>query len=144
RLWQQEFGGDPGAVGKIVDLGTGKVEIIGVLPPDFRLYMPASAGVASAIDLWVPVRVDVAAWPRNNVFLQLVGRLKDGVTLAQAQSEIDTIGERLAELEPTWRAAGTQKWVRPFSSELTADVSVALWALMGAAGFVLLIACANV
>lgn len=144
HLWQQEFGGNPGAVGEIVDLGGSPVEIVGVLPRDFRLHMPAPAGVATDIDLFAPVRVDIAAWPRNNVFLQLVGRLNEGVTLQQAQAEIDAIGERLAELEPTWRAAGTRKWVRPFESELTADVNVALWALMGAALFVLLIACANV
>lgn len=143
-LWQQEFGGDPGAVGEIVELGGAPAEIVGVLPRNFRLHMPAPAGVASEIDLWAPVRVDYAVWPRNNVFLQLVGRMKDGVTLGQAQAEVDAIGERLAELQPTWRAAGTRKWVRPFESELTADVNVALWALMGAALFVLLIACANV
>jgi putative ABC transport system permease protein len=144
RLWQQEFGGDAGAVGKIVEIGGAPVEIVGVLPPDFRLHMPAAAGVAADIDLWVPVRANLAAWPRNNVFLQLVGRLKEGVTVAQAQAEIDAIGERLADVEPTWRAAGTKKWVRPFEDELTADVGTALWALLGAASFVLLIACANV
>ncbi|HEX2139624.1 MAG TPA: ABC transporter permease [Woeseiaceae bacterium] len=143
-LWQREFGGDPGAVGEIVELGGGPVEIVGVLPPNFRLHMPAPAGVASDIDIWVPSRVDLAAAPRNNVFMQMIGRLKDGVTVAQAQDEMDAISARLSEVEPSFAAGGSRKWVRPFDTELTADVRATLWALFGAAFFVLLIACANV
>lgn len=143
-LWQREFGGDPSALGEIVDLGGSPVEIVGVLPRDFRLHLPAPANVSSDIDIWTPTRVDLAAAPRNNVFLQMVGRLKDGVTLAQAQAELAAITERINELVPTLRAAGTRKWVRPFESELTADVRGAIWALMAAAVCVLLIACANV
>ena len=146
-LWQREFGGDPAALGEIVELGGGPVEIIGVLPESFRLHMPAPAGVASDVDIWVPSRVDLAAAPRNNVFMQMVGRLKDGVTIAQAQDEIDAISARLNELVPAFAGSGSGtwlRWVRPFETELTADVGTTLWALFGAAFFVLLIACANV
>ncbi|MGH8223808.1 MAG: ABC transporter permease [Woeseiaceae bacterium] len=143
-FWQREFGGDPGALGEIVDLAGSPVEIIGVLPRGFRLLLPPAAGVASDPEIWVPTRVDFAAAPRNNVFLQMVGRMRQGVTVAQAQEEINAITGRLVELEPSLRAAGTRKWVRPFETELTSDVRVTLWALMGAALFVLLIACANV
>lgn len=143
-FWQREFGGDPAAVGEIVDLAGSPVEIVGVLPRGFRLLMPAPAGVASDPEVWVPTRVDLAAAPRNNVFLQMVGRLKDGVTIAQAQEEVNAINDRIGELEPVFRTSGTRKWVRPFAAELTADLRAALWALMGAALFVLLIACANV
>ena len=143
-LWQREFGGDPEALGEIVDCDGNPVEIVGVLPRGFRLHMPAPANVASGIDIWVPTRVDLASAPRNNVFLQMVGRLEPGVTMAQAQEEINAITLRLNELDPSLRAAGTRQWLRPFEEELTADVRGTIWALMGAAVFVLLIACANV
>ncbi|MGH8166219.1 MAG: ABC transporter permease, partial [Woeseiaceae bacterium] len=144
ELWQREFGGGPEALGEIVDIDGNPVEIVGVLPRGFRLHMPAPANLASGIDIWVPTRVDFASAPRNNVFLQMVGRLKPGVTVAQAQEEINAITLRLNELEASLRAAGTRQWLRPFEEELTADVRGTIWALMGAAVFVLLIACANV
>lgn len=143
-FWQEEFAGDPDAVGEIVELDGSPVEIVGVLPREFRLLMPPMANAASDPEIWVPTRVDLASAPRNNVFLQMVGRLKEGVTISQAQQEIDAITERLGELEATFRTAETRKWVRPFGAELTADVRTTLWTLMGAAFFVLLIACANV
>ena len=143
-FWQQEFGGDADAVGEIVDFGGSPVEIVGVLPRDFRLLMPPMANVAADPEIWVPTRVDIAAAPRNNVFLQMAGRLKEGVSIAQAQQEIDAITKRLGELEVTFRTAETRKWVRPFGAELTADMRITLWTLMGAAICVLLIACANV
>ncbi|MEX2124640.1 MAG: ABC transporter permease [Woeseia sp.] len=144
EVWQGEFGGDREAIGEIVDVGGNPVEIVGVLPRGFRLYMPAPANAASDIDIWTPTRVDFASAPRNNVFLQMVGRLKAGITVAQAQEEINAITLRLNQLDASLKAAGTRQWVRPFEEELTADVRGTIWALMGAAVFVLLIACANV
>jgi putative ABC transport system permease protein len=143
-FWQREFGADPAALGKIVELGGSPVEVVGVMPPGFRLHMPPVAGVASDVDIWTPVRVDLAAAPRNNVFLQVVGRLRQGSTIAQAQEEIDAITERMVENDATLRTAGFRKWVKAYGAELTADVSGTIWSLMGAALFVLLIACANV
>jgi putative ABC transport system permease protein len=144
ELWQSEFDGAGEALGEIVDVDGSPVEIVGVLPRGFRLHMPAAANLASHIDIWTPTRVDFASAPRNNVFLQMVGRMKAGVTVAQAQEEINAITLRLNELDASLRAAGTRQWLRPFEEELTADVRGTIWALMGAAVFVLLIACANV
>jgi len=143
-FWQREFGGDPAALGKLVELGGSPVEIVGVMPQSFRLHMPPTARVASDVDIWTPVRVDLAAAPRNNAFLQVVGRLRQGVTIAQGQEEINAITGRLAENDATLRTAGFRKWVKAYDAELTADVSGTIWLLMGAAFFVLLIACANV
>jgi predicted permease len=143
-LWQREFGGDPEAIGTIVELAGSPVEIVGVMPPGFRLHMPPAAGIASDVDIWVPTRVDLVAAPPNNVFLTVVGRMREGVTPRQAQEEINAITERLVADDPILQQAGFRKWVRPYHSELTADVGQTVWALMGAALFVLLIACANV
>ena len=143
-VWQREFGGDPAAVGRIVELGGNPVEIVGVMPQGFRLHMPPAAGVASVVDIWAPSRVDLATAPRNNMFLQAVGRLQKGVTIPQAQEEINAITARVMEKEPGLRTAGLRKWVKPYDAELTSDVSGTIWTLMGAALLVLLIACANV
>lgn len=143
-LWEREFGRDPEAIGEIVELAGSPVEIIGVMPPGFRLHMPPAAGVASDVDIWAPTRVDLVTAPPNNVFLTVVGRLREGVTVEQGQQEIDAITDRMVAEDPVLQQARFRKWVRPYHSELTADVGQTIWALMGAALFVLLIACANV
>jgi predicted permease len=143
-LWQSEFGGRPDALGELLEIDGLALEVIGVLPQDFRLYMGAAAGLAPDLDVWAPVRADLATAPRNNVFLHLVGRLRPGVTVEQGQAEIDTIAARMYQSNPVMLAAGTRNWVVPYSEEMVADVRTTIWALLGAAAFVLLIACANV
>jgi predicted permease len=143
-LWQAEFAGGADAIGQLLDLGGATVEVIGVLPQGFRLHMGPAAGVAPDLDIWLPLRVDLATAPRNNVFLHLVGRLRPGVSIGQGRAEIEAIAERIYDEAPVLRAAGTRVWVMPYDQEMVADVHTTIWALLGAAAFVLLIACANV
>jgi len=142
-LWQQRWGGDPGVVGRTIEL-QGPAEIVGVLPAGFELLMPAAAALASAPDLWTAMRVDFVNSPRNNVFLRPVGRLREGVTLEQAQAQVDRIAVSLASEDPVKTSAGYAVRLAPLQSELTADVRPVILALFGAVVFVLLIACANV
>jgi predicted permease len=143
-LWQGEFGGSPEVIGRQVQVNDVDVEIIGVLPPGLRLHMAAVTGVAPDPELWTPLRVDLAAAPRNNVFLNVVGRLGPGVDIAQARAEIEAITSRMYDAHPVMRAAGARPWMAPYADDLVADVRGSIWALLGAACFVLLIACANV
>jgi predicted permease len=143
-LWQSEFGGRQDAIGEYFEVNGLSIELIGVLPPGFRLHMGPAAGVAPDVDVWAPLRADLATAPRNNVFLHMVGRLRPGVTVEQGHAEIEAIAARLYEQNPVMLAAGTRNWVMPYGEELVADVRGTLWALLGAAAFVLLIACANV
>ena len=143
-LWQRRFGGDPNVLGKIVSLNGNEMEIIGVMPPDYALLMPPTAGMATNIDAWTPMRVDLDNSPVNNVFLTLVGRLKPGVTIEQAQSQVDGIVTRIKEENSVLTNAGFKKWVVSYSEDLTATVRTSIWTLLGAAVFVLLIASANV
>jgi predicted permease len=143
-LWQAEFAGRADAIGQLLDLGGATVEVIGVLPQGFRLHMGPAAGVAPDLDIWLPLRVDLATAPRNNVFLHLVGRLRPGVSIGEGRAEIEAIAERIYDETPVLRAAGARVWVMPYDQEMVADVRTTIWALLGAAGFVLLIACANV
>jgi putative ABC transport system permease protein len=143
-FWQRRYGGDGNVIGKMVDVGNGRAEIIGVLAPGFELLFPPSANVERNPDIYSALRIDYATASRTNVFLDMIGRLKPGVTLPQAQQQLDNIAADLRRRFPIKDAAGLRiraEWMR---DDLVADVRPAIIALMGAVSFVLLIACANV
>ncbi len=143
-FWQRRYGGDRNVIGKTVDVGNGRAEIIGVVAPEFELLFPPSANVVRNPDIYSALRIDYATASRTNVFLDMIGRLKPGVTLPQAQQQLDNIAADLRRRFPIKEAAGLHirgEWMR---DDLVADVRPAIIALMGAVSFVLLIACANV
>ena len=136
-LWLDAFGGDPSAVGRTVRLSGTPCEIVGVMPAGF-------AFPAATTQLWRTVTLDPsnAQWSeRLNHGLRAVGRLAPGVTLAEAEAELRT-------LMANWREAndhyeGHFIILRPYLDEIVADVRPALTMLLGAAGLVLLVICAN-
>jgi predicted permease len=134
-IWQRRFGGDQNVVGSKVSLGGKGVTIVGVMPPGFDY--PAQT------ELWVPYPIDAAAERRDNRFFQVVARLKPGVTLPQAQAQMDTINQRLAqsyaETNTGWSAR-----VIGLQESLVGSMRKSLLVLLGAIALVLLIACANV
>ncbi|HEY5413249.1 MAG TPA: ABC transporter permease [Gemmatimonadaceae bacterium] len=143
-FWQRRYGGDRNVIGKMVDVGNGRAEIIGVLAPEFELLFPPSTDVERNPDIYTALRIDFATASRTNVFLRMVGRLKPGVTMPQAQQQLDNVAADLRRRFPIKEAAGLHiraEWMR---DDLVADVRPAIIALMGAVSFVLLIACANV
>jgi putative ABC transport system permease protein len=137
-LWRRRFGADPKVVGRVITLdGVGR-EVVGVMPPGF--YFPSKEA-----ELWVPAgwnREKIAALRRPH-FLRAVGRLKPGVTLEQAQAEMQTIAARLEAQHPD---TNTQMGVGlgPLKEWIVSDVRLPLVVLLAAVAFVLLIACANV
>lgn len=143
-LWQQRFGGDPSVVGRIVEVGGGPMEIVGVLPEGLRLHLPRGSNAVSEPALWTAMQLDYAAAPRNNVFLQVVARLRPGASVAQAQADADRLAEDLRGRFESKAATGYEFAVRSLHDELVAPVRPVILALMGAVGLVLLIACANV
>ena len=143
-FWQRRFGGDQQVLGKIVRVGGGTAEIIGVLEPDFELLYPPDQGVERRPDMYFALRIDFAQASRINVFLRVLGRLKPGVHVAQAQSQVDGIVGDLRRRFPIKEAAGLRWRVEPMHQYLVAQVKPGVLALMGAVLFVLLIACANV
>ncbi|HEU4796166.1 MAG TPA: ABC transporter permease, partial [Pyrinomonadaceae bacterium] len=137
RLWQRRFGGDPGIVGKVLRLNDEGYTVVGVMPASFQF--PANDD-----ELWVPIAfTPEEAANRNRHYLQVVARMKPGVTLEQAQSEMTTIGVRLQQQYPE---SNTDLGVAVTSLQehLVGDIKPALLVLLGAVGLVLLIACANV
>jgi putative ABC transport system permease protein len=137
KLWQRRFGAEPGIVNQNIMLNGESYTVVGVMPPDFAFPVAAS-------ELWVPLSFEGERMQsRQAHFLYTRARLKPGVTLAQAQTELDTIAARLRQQYPE---SNTDRGVRLVSlhEESVQQLKPALLALLGAVGFVLLIACANV
>jgi putative ABC transport system permease protein len=137
RLWQRGFGGDPAIVGKPLTLNSETYTIVGVMPARFQFPEKDD-------ELWVPIALDAsAAANRNRHYLEVLARLKPGVTLQQARTEMTTIGARLQQQYPKSNAdLGVA--VTSLHEHLVGDIKPALLILLGAVGLVLLIACANV
>ena len=144
EFWARRFGSNPAIVGTVVHLGDQSFDVVGVLAPGFELLFPPGTGVERVPDLWTPLRVDFAAGSRINVFLRVIGRLKPGVSLADAQADMDTLAADLRSRFPIKQTAGDYLRVEPMQKDLVADVRDGILALMGAVTFLLLIACANV
>jgi len=134
-LWQRRFGGDRNAVGSKVMVGAKSTTIVGVMPPGFDY--PAQS------EIWAPLPLDPAKEARDNRFISVIGRLKSGATVSQAQVQMDTINQRLAqsynETNSGWGIRVTK-----LQERLVGDVRLSLLVLLGAVAFVLLIACANI
>jgi predicted permease len=141
-LWQRRFGGIPNLVGQPIQLSDGNYTVVGIMPEGFR-------GISDSAELWLPMMMVTAAretgdmQTRNQRWLATVARLKPGVTMAQAQAEMDTIARRLEQSFPDTNAyRGTL--VTPLREWLFGNMQLMLWILLGAVGCVLLVACANV
>jgi predicted permease len=138
ELWQRRFGAAPDVAGKSLTVDDKNYTIVGVLPASFTLYR--------GTDVYIPM----GQWNNSGLQnrsaglgLQGIGRLKPGITLAQAQADLDGIMRRLAEAYPEANR-GVGAAVTPLKERLVGDVGPNLWMLLGAVGFVLLIACVNV
>jgi putative ABC transport system permease protein len=134
-LWKRRFGGDPSVVGRIVTVNGAPTTIIGIAPA--ALYLFTSG------ELYTPLTLDPAKELRLNHLIFTVGRLKNGVSLQQAQVEMDTIASRVGRQYPEVRDWGIHL-VSFFDSFVSSDIQTGLLVLMGAVGCVLLIACANI
>lgn len=141
-LWQGRFGGDKNIIGKTINVNSGSRTVIGVMPPEFDWQMNEFAFINRAPEFWTPIELPTDRTPRGR-YLSVVARLKPGVTNEQAQAEMNTIASRLEQTYPESDTGWGVK-VIPLSTQLTGDVRPALLMLLGAVGFVLLIACANV
>lgn len=145
-LWQRRFGSQPDLVGKTIQVDAQNWLVAGILPADFKLYLPADAHRLKdkSPGLWKLTQRDFAGGQRDNNYLTVLGRLKPGITVAQTQSEMDGIANQLRAEQPTHQLAGRQIRVTQLHRKIVSKVRPALLALLASAGFVLLIACANV
>jgi len=138
RFWQRRFGGDPAVVGQTLTLNDRPTTVVGVLPASFDFAAIFSPG--SRIDLLTPFPVSDETDNQGNT-LAVIGRLKPGVTVDQAQSDLDLVNEQLRLADPARWGLGAA--VRPLQEQITGRFRLAVVVLACAVGFVLLIACAN-
>jgi predicted permease len=148
-LWQRRFGASPEVIGKVIQLGGNPYTVVGVMPPRFTFPLggfetPGPYGFAPETDLWAPVALNADARQNRTVRYDVViGRLRPGVTVAAAQSELQALSLRLGELYPKTDASWSSS-VQPLLDQMRGHLRTALIMLWAAVGLVLLIACANV
>jgi putative ABC transport system permease protein len=135
RLWQQRLKGQD-IVGRQITLNGRSQTVVGIMPAGFYF-------LDRTIDVWYPIGFTAASRQPRGRSIAPIARLKPGVSVAQAQAEMDTIMARLTARWPEFDTGWTTN-VRPIEDQITGDVRPALVILLGAVGFVLLIACANV
>jgi putative ABC transport system permease protein len=141
-LWQRRFGGDKQIVGRQIILNNQPTTVIGVMPANFGWHIQKGTQVNKPADIWVPFQITNELRVRRGRFAASVARLKPGVTIEQAQKDMDTIGVRLAQQNTFNTNWGVN--VVPLRTQFTGEIRRPLLILLGAVGFVLLIACANV
>jgi putative ABC transport system permease protein len=144
-LWQRRFGGDPAIVGRSIRLDGLDQTVVGILPRAFRLWLPAEAFLITDSQIWKPLQYNYANQPpRNFTLFTVLGRLKPGVTFAQAQAEMSGIAKQLRAENPVLEDGDMRIRVVPLQDDVVKHARRAIVALFVAVGFVLLIACANV
>jgi putative ABC transport system permease protein len=137
-FWQRRTGGDPNFVGKTITLTDKVYTVIGIMPAGFQF--------PRKLEIWKPLALDPEEERHGKQFrmIQLIGRLKAGVALPTAEAELNTIFVNRPTDEPGAATTTARIELRPLHEQLVKDVRLAIYILLGAVGFVLLIACANV
>jgi predicted permease len=135
NLWQSRLGGDPSLVGRAITVDGKPTTVVGILPKSF-VAEPAA-------DLFLPMQADPASTNQGH-YLRVAGRLKPGISLERARAEMKAAGERFRSVYPLQMDKNESAGMQPLREAMTGDVKTPLLILLGAVGFVLLIACANV
>lgn len=134
-LWLRRFGGNASAVGQTVMLERRPFRVVGVMPPGFAVPDPE-------VELWMPWHISTES-PRDQHFLGAIGRLRNGISLGQAEEQLNAVARDLSARYPAtnhgWRVE-----LSPLAVETVGGAATVLWVLLAAVGLVLLVACANV
>src|SRR3989454_5513846 len=136
-LWRRAFGADPGLVGRLILIDGEDYKVVGIAPFGFDVGR-------ERVEIWRPLAFteqQLQCWGCE--FLQMIARLRDDATLAAARRDLDRIAAVVRGMPESLRGPGWKLWTNPVTEELLGDVRPPLLVLMGAVGFVLLIACAN-
>lgn len=140
-LWQRRFGGDPGVIGRVIQLSGRPYEVVGIMPEGFR--PPLLTGV----EIWRPFTATTfaqgCAASRGCYVMRVIARIGEGATLAQAQAELDNVAVGIREAAPEEKTGLALRAV-PLHEQVVAGVRPALLALLAAVGLLLLIACVNI
>ncbi|MBP7570815.1 MAG: ABC transporter permease [Acidobacteria bacterium] len=143
-LWQRQFGGEPSILGRTVHLDGVPHTVVGVMPPDFQLPTDYGEDAAEPTSLWAPLAIDVQEIERGSHGLYAAALLAPGATAASATSELRALAANLTRegLYPADQRFSA--FAVPLADEILGGVRPAVFLLLGAVAFLLLIACANV
>jgi putative ABC transport system permease protein len=147
ELWQRRFGGDREIIGKKIEINNRFPAVVGVLPSGFRLYLGQDINIPERVDIFFlgTLTGDGMETNRANHDYVTIARLKPGVGVTQAQRELDVFAGELTRAYPNaYENSNLRFRLSSLHQDLVQKIKPALWALLGAVGFVLLIACVNV
>jgi len=134
-FWQRRFGGDPSVIGSSITLDGGPIEVIGILRPEHTF--------PNGTDMWINMTWTMQIQSRYARWMSAVGRLGDGMSIDAARADMVAVAARVERQNPDSNRGWTVT-MAGLHDELVGDTKGALWILLGATGFILLIACANV
>jgi predicted permease len=142
EFWQSHFAGDPNVLGRALTLDSEPYTVVGIMPPRFQFPVQKDR-----VDLWVTIARDLKgklgmATQRGASYLDVIARLKPGVTIPQARSDVELVQQRLNRQYPENRPRGVE--IVSEAEDISGNIRPMLMVLLGAVAFVLLIACANV
>lgn len=143
-LWQSRYGGDPAIVGRTVMINELPVEVIGVMPDGFRLPTDFTDDAAEPTQMWRPIQWDMNNLVRGSHGYFAAATLAPGQSAASVSAELHAIATRLTEQGQYPKQMQFTAFAVPLDEEIRGGLRPAMWLLMGAVGFLLLIACANV
>src|SRR5882724_6242172 len=148
NLWRDNFGSDPGLIGRTITLDDKDYSVIGIMPQGFNFPrsadVPSLFGAAPKTDIWTPlVTTNNDRLQRRDRGLTVLARMKHGVNLTQAQAEMDSVAKGIEEQNKDTNE-GFGVLLSPLQEQMIGGFRQALFVLIGAVGFVLLIACSNV
>lgn len=145
RVFVRRYASDPRVVGRTVELNGTPHEIVGVLPAEFHLLLPAEAFQLKDADVWRPAQIDAARLPaRNYTGWTAFARLRPDATFAAAQEEMSAIAAQIRAEQPVHAASNLRVAVVPLHRDVVKGTEGPLLLLLSAVGLVLLVACANV
>lgn len=142
RVWKQMFGADTSILGRAVRIDGAARTVVGVMPPDFELPLPALK-TRIPTEMWAPIAEDSAYWARRDSHhLTVIGRLKENTTPANAQAALNSLMRQM-EVEHPGTIGRNRAKIEPMRAFVTGNADGPLSILMGAVGLVLLLACTN-
>ncbi|HEY4837904.1 MAG TPA: ABC transporter permease [Candidatus Acidoferrales bacterium] len=142
-LWQRRFGGDSQIVGKKIEIEGQPCRVIGVMPRGFQLFIKRGSFTSEQAEIWTPIPFTEKSRVPRGRYLTAVARLKPGVTIGQAQLQMDSIAVALEKQWPDFDKGWGVKLI-PLKDQLVGNLRQPLLILLGAVAFVLLMGCTNV
>lgn len=143
-LFERRYGADPAIVGRQILVDDHPATVVGVMPKSFRLLLPPDASVPDDLQAWRPFPSDVTRGPRGQQFLRVVGRMRAGVTLAEARADITGVADRISREFAEYGAAGRLFTTVELQQDDVRELRPALLALFAGVAILLVIACVNV